>query len=203
MNYMLSGNNTITNLVNLAEATEIIKNGGIVIYPTDTAFGIGCRIDSREAIKRLYKIRNRPTEKAMPVLVSSIVMSLKYFDNPSAATLKLMDKYWPGALTIVSFCRKNLINVLVRGGGDTVGLRMPSHDIPLNIINSLGLPITGSSANFHGGVTPFKISNLETELTNLVDGVVTGETSDKLASTVVDCTSEPFQVIRQGSVYIK
>src|SRR3989344_5255759 len=115
-------------------AIEVVREGGIVIYPTDTAFGIGCRIDDLKAVDRLFKIRRRPRDQATPVLVDSIEQSLHYLDSPSDIVRRLMEKYWPGALTIIVPCKTNLVYSPIRGSGKTLGVRMPDHEITLSII---------------------------------------------------------------------
>lgn len=186
----------------IRKATQVLKNGGIVIYPTDTAFGIGCRIDNMKSIDRLFEIRRRPRTQAAPVLVSSIKMALPYIDSPSQIVRHLMKTYWPGALTIVASCKKELVYSPIRGGGDTIGLRMPNHKTTLAIIEGVGVPILGPSANFHGEKTPYRFNNLDPELIKLVDYIVPGETREGNVSTVVDCTASPYRVIRQGAVIL-
>ncbi len=188
--------------LNIKKAIEILKGGGIVIYPTDTAFGIGCRIDNMKAVDRLFDIRRRPRTQATPVLVSSIDMALLYFSDPSQIVRRFMHDYWPGALTIVSFCKKELVHSPIRGDGNTIGLRMPDHQTALTIIAGVGVPILGPSANFHGLPTPYHYEDLDPALEKLVDFVVPGETSSGLASTVVDCSSQPYHIIRQGAVHV-
>ena len=86
----------------ITQVTKILNQGGIVIFPTDTAFGIGCRIDNEDAVKRLFKIRNRPQSQAVPALVSDLEMARKYAEEVSEDVIKkLIEPYWPGALTIV------------------------------------------------------------------------------------------------------
>jgi L-threonylcarbamoyladenylate synthase len=182
------------------KAITIARRGGIIIYPTDTAFGIGCRIDKPQSVDRVFTIRRRPLEQAMPVLVSSIDMALAYFNKPSDIVRRLMEKYWPGALTIVAPCNKDLIYSPIRGGGNTIGLRMPNNQTILKIIEDVGVPILGPSANFHGDPTPYRVEDLNPELTRLVDYVVDGTCSLKQASTVVDCSVEPYKILRQGAV---
>lgn len=186
----------------MKDVVEIVKNGGIIIFPTDTAFGIGCRIDNPKSVERLYKIRRRPVTQAMPILVDSVNMSLSYYLDPSDVVRRLMKDYWPGALTIVAPCKKNLIYSPIRGGGENVGLRMPNHPAILNIIQEAGVPILGPSANFHGDQTPYSLADLNPELVKLVDYVVPGECSVKQASTVVDCSVTPYRIIRQGAVQL-
>ncbi len=184
------------------EAIVILKNGGIILFPTDTAFGIGCRADDEKAVDRLFRIRRRPAEKATPVLVESVSMAIQYFSDPVRDDVaQLMHRYWPGALTIVYDCRTDRIPSLVRGGGKTIGLRMPDHAVTLDMIRGVGVPILGPSANFHGHPTPFAVDELDPELIKLVDGVVGGTCkSARQASTVVDCTQAPPKILRQGAV---
>lgn len=185
-----------------AEAVAILMGGGIVIYPTDTAFGIGCRIDVSASVDRLFLLRRRPETQAMPALVSSIAMAIAYYDSPTDIVRRLMEKYWPGAVTIVAPCKKNLVYSPIRGGGETIGLRMPNHKTVLGLINGVGVPILGPSANFHGGPTPYRVADLDPALVSLVDGVVDGVCSVGAASTVVDASVVPLKILRQGAVTV-
>jgi len=184
----------------MKHAVEILNKGGIIIFPTDTAFGIGCRIDNHAAVDKLFKIRKRPMTQAMPVLVSSVKLALAYLDSPSDIVRRLMREYWPGALTIVATCNKNCIDSPIRGMGKTIGLRMPNHPAILKIIEAVGVPVLGSSANFHGDPTPYSAADLNPELVKLVDYVLPGECTVKQASTVVDCSVTPYKILRQGAV---
>lgn len=185
----------------VTNGVEILKNGGIVIFPTDTAFGIGCRIDDEDAIKRLFTIRKRPETKAVPVLVSDLHMAQKYLQTvPQDIIDTLVKPYWPGALTIVLQCNEKRIPALVRGGGNTIGLRVPNHLTTLALINGVGVPVIGTSANFAGENTPYYFEDLDSELVKKVDFVVPGECHIREASTVIDCTVNPWKVLRHGAV---
>lgn len=187
----------------LKEAVKILQDGGIVIYPTDTAFGIGCRIDSEKSIKKLFEMKKRPPSQAVPVLISSQDMAERYFLSPLPDNVRhLMDAYWPGALTIVYNCKKDLIPPLVRGGADKVGLRMPDYEIPLALIKEVGVPILGPSANFHKAATPFEYNQLDKSLIRLVDYVIEGKCSVGNVSTVIDATCKQWKIIRQGAVKV-
>lgn len=186
----------------IKKAADTLRQGGIVIYPTDTAFGIGCRIDSRDSVDRLFRIRRRNVDHAMPVLVSSLDMALSYFLHPPAIAVSLAQKYWPGALTIVSKCDTDRIYSPIRGGTEKIGLRMPNHTIPLSFIHLLGVPILGPSANFHGDTTPFVFEDLDKKLMDLVDYVIPGECTIKQASTVVDCSTDPITIVRTGAIQL-
>jgi L-threonylcarbamoyladenylate synthase len=185
------------------EAVEILNKDGIVIFPTDTAFGIGCRIDDESAIKRLFEIRKRPEGQAVPVLVNSLDMARDYIEDISEEVVKkLINPYWPGALTIVLKARIDKVHLLVRGGGDTIGIRMPNHPTILSIIKRVGVPVLGPSANFHGEKTPFEFKDLNPKLTSLVDYVIKGECVVKKASTVIDCAGKSWKILREGAIRI-
>lgn len=188
---------------NFKKALDILKQGGIVIFPTDTAFGIGCRIDDKRCVDRLFSIRKRPVTHATPVLVSSAGMALTYYDSPSDIVRHLMETYWPGALTIVAPCKKSLVYSPIRGDGETVGLRMPNHKELLGIIDNLGVPIIGTSANFSGGKTPYTVQDLDPELVKLVDFVLPGEGTNHQVSTVIDCSGSQSVILRQGAVHVE
>lgn len=186
----------------IEKAIEVLNKGGIIIFPTDTVFGIGCRIDDKTAVDRLFTIRKREVTKATPVLVSSIDMALAYFDSPPNIVRHLMKTYWPGALTIIAPVKKNLVYSPIRGGGETIGLRQPNHPELLKIIEQVGVPILGSSANFSRKPTPTTAAELDPELIKLVDYVLPGEPTLKQVSTVVDCSVKPYKIIRQGNVIL-
>lgn len=185
----------------LKEAVRIIREGGIVIFPTDTAFGIGCRIDDENAVKRLFEIRKRPLFQAVPVLVSDATLAQNYWDSPIPDNVRrLITEYWPGALTVVYHSHTTVVPSLVRGGGTTLGLRMPDHQIALSLIRGVGVPVLGPSANFHGQETPYSYNQLDPKLLELVDYTLAGKCQTGKVSTVVDCTQEPPKVLRQGAL---
>lgn len=184
-------------------AVKVLADGGIVIFPTDTAFGIGCDMENEQAVSRLFRIRNRPLSQATPVLVDTVTMAQRYLlPIPQRVVDNLIEPYWPGALTMVLPCLTQKVPEPVRGGGATLGVRIPNHHIPRAIMQKLGRPILGPSANFHGEKTPYEFESLDQELVRLVDFVVEGECAAKLASTVIDCSHTPWKILRQGAVSI-
>jgi L-threonylcarbamoyladenylate synthase len=187
----------------IKQAIEVLNKGGMVIYPTDTAFGIGCRMDNEKAIKRLFATRKRPTTQATPVLLDGIGMAHQYLGAIPESVESLMRQYWPGALTLVLPCEINKVPDLVRGGTATLGVRMPNHETALALIHGIGVPLLGPSANFHGDATPYRFEDLNPELVKLVDYVVPGECQTKQASTVVDCSVQPWKILRQGAVKLR
>ena len=186
------------------KAIKVLKGGGIVIFPTDTAIAIGCRIDNRESLKRLFEIRRRPKNKPLLVLVDSIKMAQDYLlPIPRKVMDKIIKKYWPGKLTIILECNPHKVPSVVRGGKGTLGVRFPDNSELLKLIKGVGVPIVAPSANFHGGKTPFKFEDLDPRLIKLADCILEGNIdSDKKVSTIIDCTAEPWKVIRQGAIKI-
>ncbi len=188
--------------INLDKAVEIVKKGGIIIYPTDTAFGIGCRIDNPFSVDKLFAIRKRPEDKAVPVLFDSIERISEYVLPLDPRVKELMRKYWPGALTIVLKCKTDRVNHKLRGGGESLGVRIPANNLILELIKEVGAPIVGTSANFSGEKTPFKLKDLDPELARLTDGFLSGETKERNTSTVIDCTGPDWKILRLGAVKI-
>ena len=170
------------------------------MYPTDTAFGIGCRIDVKESVDRLFQLRKRARTKAVPILVDSIAMAEQYYKNPQDIVRRYMRTYWPGALTIVAPCHVEKIYSPIRGGGPTIGIRMPDHTVARALISHVGVPVIGTSANFAGDPTPYTRATVSDALAGLVDGIVDGSTTVRQSSTVVDCTTNPPTIVRQGGV---
>lgn len=183
------------------QAIDALNQGGIIIFPTDTAFGIGCKVSNESAVKRLFVVRKRPVEKAMPILVNSVEMAERYVEPIKQDVVeKLIKPFWPGALTIVLPVRKNSLSKFICGSGDTIGVRMPKNSIVLEIIKGVGEGITGPSANFSGRQTPYTFKDIDKNLLKQVDFVVKGETILKQTSTVIDCTIKPWTILRQGAI---
>lgn len=186
----------------IQQAAEILKNGGVGIFPTDTVFGIGCRLDDEKALHRLFKIRNRPEEKAVLAVVDSVEMAEKYVSITQDVRSKLIDNYWPGGLTIVLPCDTEKIPEIARGGGFTLGVRQTNHPILLELLQAVGGPIVAPSANFAGGVTPTTFDAIDKDLLALVDFAVDKPCGGSKASTVIDCSVSPWKILRQGAVEV-
>lgn len=193
----------MNNTLSIKEAVEILKTGGIVVFPTDTAFGMGCVIDNEISVERLFRIRQRPKNKPAPVLFSDISMVEEYIDEiPEKVKVELLEKYWPGALTVILKVDKTKTPELVRGSTETLGVRVPNNEAITEIIRRVGKPVIGTSANFHGRPTPYTFESVDRDLISLTDGIVKGSCVLKRESTVIDCTQDKWQIIRQGAIKI-
>lgn len=188
---------------NIIKAIEILRGSGIVLLPTDTVFGICCRIDRQDSLERLFSIKKRDVSQAVPILVSSTEMVKEYVMPFPGKVESLMDQYWPGGLTIVLNAKKEKVLPLVRGDGDTIGLRIPDFLSTFQIIEKLGIPLVGTSANFHGIPSVSKYKDIDPELVKLVDYVLEEDSLGGVASTVIDCSSEPWKILREGAVHIE
>ena len=187
----------------ITKAVTVLNKGGIIIFPTDTAFGIGCRIDKPDSVARLFRIRKPPQFLPVPVLVDSVWMAQKYLLSPLPNNVRrLMEDCWPGGVTVVYDCQENMVTSRVRGNGNTLGVRMPDHFKILEIIKRAAVPILGPSANFHRDKTPYTMEDLNKVLLDKVDFVVTGFCRSDTASTVVDTTVNPWKILRQGRTVI-
>lgn len=188
----------------IQKAIEVFKNGGIVIFPTDTAIGIGCRIDNEEAIKKIFKIRKRPENKPVLALVDSLEMAQGYLSPiPQKVIERLIKPYWPGKLTIILNCDVSKVPSAARSGGKTLGIRFPNKSLVLDLIGKVGVPIIAPSANLSGKKTPFKFADLDPEIVSQADYVLNEEAEpEENVSTVIDCAVESWKIIREGAVKI-
>lgn len=189
--------------INNKDVIDKFKKGKIGIFPTDTAFGIGCRMDNEESVEKVFQIRNRPKEKAVLVLVSSIEMVKKYLDEiPQEVLDNILNKYWPGGVTVILKCKKEKVPSIVRSGGDTLAIRLPLHKEIVSIIEGVGVPIVAPSANISGVDTPYELKDVKENLKNKVDFVLSGVCTMKGVSTIIDCTNKEWKIIRQGVVKV-
>lgn len=180
------------------------RKGKIGVFPTDTAYGIGCRIDDLRSVARVFKIRNRPKEKAVLILASNIEMARKYVEYiPKDVEQKLLAKYWPGGLTVIFRCKKDKVADIVRANGETIAIRIPDHSELKSIIEEINVPIIAPSANLSGEQTPLALNEVSQKITSKVDFVMGGSCTIRGVSTLIDVTKKPWQVIREGVVDVR
>lgn len=184
-------------------AIEVFKKGGIVIFPTDTAFGIGCRMDNAESVKRVFEIKERSFSDALLVLVDSVEMAERYVDIPSDAREKLVQKYWPGGLSILFKTKPGKVLGIVTAKTPILAIRWPDHKMIEQIIHEVDVPIIATSANVSGGITPYTLGDVDQKLLEQVDFVLPGECTHKKESTIIDTTVTPWKTIRQGAVQLE
>lgn len=179
---------------------EAVRNGGVIIYPTDTVYGIGGDPFNADVVKRIFEMKMRD-DKPMPVLVSGLEDARRLVDVNRVA-LALMKRFWPGALTVVSRVKENLPPQLTAGSGK-LGVRMPNHELALRIIEASGGALIGTSANVSGAWPAKAVGELDPRLVHGADVVVDGGGSTLgISSTVVEVAitrvSSEVRVLREG-----
>lgn len=185
----------------LGEAVKVLKEGGIIVYPTDTIYGLAVDAFNLEAIGKLFVLKKR-SQKPLPVIVSNMTMA-KTIADISREQEAIMKKYWPGAITFVVKKKAIVPNALTLGL-ETVGIRIPQSDISVQLAHLLGNPITSTSANISGNKVCTTIdevirefSDFESQPDYFLDA---GELKEIPPSTVVDLTEKPAKVLREGPV---
>ena len=189
-----------TNWKELKKAAQLIKQGGIAIFPTETVYGIGANGLDESAIKKLYQIKQRPLSKPISLLVNSIDMINSITENITKEEYSLIKKFMPGPLTII-LKKKKIIPDILTANSDTVGIRMPENEISLKLIEYAGVPIATSSANISGQESNTKVNENLKELKEKVDVFIDGgESKISIASTVVQIVNGSPKILREGII---
>ncbi len=179
----------------VSEAAGVLKRGGVVIFPTDTVYGIGALPDNEKAIKRLFEIKKRPIDKPLQILISDLKQVDDLAVEVSGTAREMMEKYWPGPLTLI-FKKKPNIPDVVTAYGPTVGLRMPDNEAVLTLIRKTG-PLAATSANLSGQPDPGSAEEVLIDADLLLDN---GACRFGEPSTVVDTTTDPPKILRKGHI---
>ncbi|MBU1726775.1 MAG: threonylcarbamoyl-AMP synthase [Candidatus Omnitrophica bacterium] len=175
----------------LIEAAEILKEGGLVIVPTETVYGIAANTQNRKAMERLCEIKKRPKNKPFAMIIDDKSKVELYARNIPIAAYKLIDKFWPGPLTLILESKEE----------EKIGLRLPDNKVTQNIIARSGVPLACPSANLSGKPAPNNFEEAIRDLEGLVElGIDAGEAKVGIESSIVDLTVEPLQVLRVGAI---
>ncbi len=184
---------------NIAKAAQIIKEGGVVAFPTETVYGLGANALNPMAVAKIFALKERPTFDPLIVHIASVDDIARLAINVPDAALHLARVFWPGPLTIV-LPKSSLVPDLVTSGLATVGLRMPQNDIALNLIKTSGCPIAAPSANKFGKLSPTSAAHVKKQLPNvdyILDG---GSTHVGIESTVVGIEGTVCTFLRPGLI---
>jgi len=182
------------------KCVDIINNGGVVILPTETVYGIGCSCFNEDSIKRLYEIKKRPYNKPISVLVSNIDMINKVAKNISDKEKMVINHFFPGPLTIILEKNDNVPNILT-SNGNTIGVRMADNKLINEIIDKVDIPLAVSSANESGMDANINIDNIYEIFKDKVDYYIDGGTSRiGVASTVVRIKDDEVIILREGII---
>ncbi len=186
--------------IKLKEPAKIIKNGGIVVFPTETVYGIGVNGLNEKALKKLYEVKQRPLNKPISLLVNSIEMINQLTKNITKLEYALMKEFFPGPLTII-LQKKDIVPDILTANSDTVGIRMPSNKVTLKLIEYAGVPIATPSANLSGKPTGTNFKDVIKDFDGKADYFIDGKISKTgTASTIVKVTNGIPHILRQGPI---
>lgn len=184
----------------IQQAVGVLAGGGLVIFPTETVYGLAADALSDRAIRRVWEVKARPPDKPLPVQVANVDgLRLLWREVPDDL-LPLINAFMPGALTLV-YWRSALVPDVVTAGADTVGVRIPDHPVALALLRAFARPIVAPSANLSGDPPPRRVEEIPSLLLERVDLVIdAGDTGGGVPSTVLDVTVRAARLLRAGAV---
>ena len=191
------------NISSIKTAASIIKNGGLVAFPTETVYGLGANAFDPQAVLKIYQAKNRPPDNPLIIHIASVEELKNIAQNIPALAYKLADIFWPGPLTMI-LPKSDIIPYETTAGLDTVAVRMPSHDVAAALIKESGVPIAAPSANSSGKPSSTLSSHVELDLNGKIDMIIDGGLSNVgIESTVVDLTVCPPRLLRPGVITLE
>lgn len=185
------------------QAARVLRDGGLVAFPTETVYGLAADARSAEAVRRIFAVKGRPTSHPLIVHVGSARELDGLARAVSSEARELARRFWPGPLTLVVE-HANAVVPAVTGGLSTVGVRVPAHPLALELLREFGGPVAAPSANRFGRVSPTSAAHVRADLGNDVDFILDGGSSAVgVESTIVDVTREPPRVLRLGGLAVE
>jgi len=185
----------------LEQAAELIKQGKIVVFPTETVYGIGTNGLDENAVKKLYEAKQRPLDKPISLLVSNMEMVNLIAKDITEIEYKIMEKFFPGPLTII-LKKKDIVPDIVTAGQGTIGVRMPSGEAARKLVELANVPIAAPSANISGQPSGTNLQEIKKhiEADYYIDG---GESELGVSSTIVKVVDGKPQILRQGKITLE
>lgn len=189
------------NYPQIVEASQLLKEGEVIAFPTETVYGLGANAMSDAAVSKIFAAKGRPADNPLIVHISNMgQLELLTRDIPETAA-RLMAQFWPGPLTLILKKKPDAVSSLTTAGLDTVAVRMPDHPVALALIDAAGVPVAAPSANKSGKPSPTSASHVLADLDGLIAGVVDGgPTGVGVESTVLDCTAKVPVILRPGGL---
>lgn len=184
----------------LEQAVEVLEKGSVVAYPTETFYGLGVKFNIEDSLKKLYDIKQRPKDKAMPLIIGDKGLLPLVTRSVNRKAIFLMEKFWPGPLTLIFYAKENISRYITAGTG-RVAIRIPGESFALYLAKRVNFPITATSAN-PSGMPPAKnaeavVSYFGDKIDLIIDG---GPTHGGFPSTIVDATGEEIKILREGAI---
>ena len=184
----------------IEKVKDDLLQGKIIAFGTDTVFGLACVYDNLDAIKKVYEAKNRETKKALPMMCSStsMISDVAYVNDKA---LKIMNKYMPGAITII-YKKKECVSDSATSGLDTIGIRIPNDEYVLSLLKEVEKPLLVTSANMSHEPSLLKWKDVYEQLNGRIDGVVKKDATGLLSSTIVDCSSDEINTKINRTYYV-
>lgn len=184
----------------IRHGVKILKSGGVVAFSTDTVYGLGCNAFNKQAVDRVYEIKERSRDIPLPLLLSDIDQVTEVAESVPEVAWILVRHFLPGGLTIILPKADGLPDFL-NPKGNTIAIRVPNHKVTLALIQSLGRPLIGTSANLSGKPSPVTAQEVEVQLGTKVDLIIDGgRCPGGIESTIIDVTGEAPKILRQGLI---
>jgi L-threonylcarbamoyladenylate synthase len=198
---LTSVDNIMDNKNNYKQAVDILKNGGVVAFPTETVYGLGALATDEQAVQKIFEAKGRPSDNPLIVHIGKKEQVHNYASAIAVNAEKLMDAYWPGPLTLVFHKIPGVIAANVTPGVETVAIRMPDHPVALELLRALGEPLAAPSANRSGKPSPTEAAHVYKDLNGLIPLILDGgQTGVGVESTVLDMTTVPPTILRPGGI---
>jgi len=178
----------------------ILKNGGLVAFPTDTVYGLGACFSNLDAVERIYRVKQRPQNMGLPLLLADIPQISEVAESVPPVAWLLARRFLPGGLTLVLSKAKSVPDI-VTGGGETVAVRIPAHPVPIALIKGLGAAIIGTSANVSGRQSALTADEVRSQFGDGIDLIIDGgRCRGGIESTIIDVTGDVPRLLREGTV---
>lgn len=191
---LLNSNNDI------ARAAALLKGGGLVAFPTETVYGLGANALDEEAVKKIFIAKGRPSDNPLIIHIAGIDQLAPLVSHIPENAEKLIDKFWPGPLTIV-MKKSSLVPSIISAGLDTVGVRMPKNETALRLLRECSIPIAAPSANTSGKPSPTNATHVADDMMGKIDAIIDGGKCDVgVESSVVDISGEIPLLLRPGGI---
>jgi L-threonylcarbamoyladenylate synthase len=184
----------------IQDAAKVILSGGVVAVPTESFYGLAAHALNEKAIERLFAVKQRREDNPVLILIASKESLDSYVMKVSIRTRKLMERFWPGGLTMV-FCARPQVSDLLTAGTGKIGVRLSSHPVPTELARAVGAPITGTSANRSGQPSCSTAEEVRDTIGKDIDMILDGgKTPGGKGSTILDVTVDPPILLREGIV---
>jgi len=184
----------------LTKAAQILLGGGIIAYPTETFYGLGADATNEKAIQKIFAVKGRNFKNPIALIIGQTDDIYPLVQDVPQAAQKLMAAFWPGALTIV-FSAANNVSPLLTAGSGKIGLRVSSHPGAQEIVQKLKRPLTATSANLSGAPECISAADVSSQLGDKIDAIIDlGNTPSTKGSTIIDVTTTPPAILREGAI---